>query len=54
MAVVDENLVSQATDTLKRVGATVTTEGLDPDTVNRLSQHLSSDAQAGKSGQAQL
>jgi uncharacterized membrane protein len=36
VAVVDENLVPQATDALKRLGATVSTEGLDADTVNRL------------------
>lgn len=36
VAVVDENLVPQATDALKRLGATVSTEGLDADTVSRL------------------
>jgi uncharacterized membrane protein len=36
VAVVNENLVPQATDALKRLGATVSTEGLDADTVSRL------------------
>jgi uncharacterized membrane protein len=36
VAVVDENMVPQATDALKHLGATVSTEGLDDDTVNRL------------------
>jgi uncharacterized membrane protein len=36
VAIVDENLVTQATDALKHLGASVTTEGLDADTVNRL------------------
>jgi hypothetical protein len=36
MGFVDENLVTQATDALKHLGASVTTEGLDADTVNRL------------------
>jgi ATP phosphoribosyltransferase len=36
VAVVSENLVSQAADALKRLGATVTTPGLEADTVSRL------------------
>ena len=36
IAVVDENMVSEASDALKRLGAEVTTEGLDSETVNRL------------------
>jgi uncharacterized membrane protein len=36
VAIVDEGLVNQATDALKRMGATVTTEGLDTETVDRL------------------
>lgn len=36
VAVVDEGLVSQAEDALKRLGATVVTEGLDEGTVQRL------------------
>jgi uncharacterized membrane protein len=36
VAVVDENLVPQAEDALKRMGAQVVTEGLDDETVNRL------------------
>jgi uncharacterized membrane protein len=36
VAMVDEGLVNQATDALKRLGASVTTEGLDAETVDRL------------------
>jgi uncharacterized membrane protein len=36
VAVVDENMVPQASDALKNLGATVTTEGLDDETVARL------------------
>ena len=36
VAVADERLVAQASDALKSLGATVTTEGLDDETVARL------------------
>lgn len=36
IALVDETMVSQSTDALKRLGASVSTVGLDSDTVDRL------------------
>jgi uncharacterized membrane protein len=46
VAIVDEGLVSQATDALKRLNAKVSTVGLDADTVSRL-QQASGEASAG-------
>jgi uncharacterized membrane protein len=48
VAVVDENMVPQATDALKRLGASVATQGLDPDTVSRLTADSDSDAEPGQ------
>lgn len=44
IALVDETMVAQSTDALNRLGATVSTVGLDADTVDRLNAADASDA----------